>query len=263
MKALFIFLLTHFIFVISLNADEINFTQKELTYIKNHPVIKVSNEDDWQPFDFSENGEAKGYSIDLIKHLAKKIGIKVEFVNGYTWTGLLELFDNKKIDMMHVMARDEERLTKYSFSKTSYLKWQLSYYIRTDEKDIKSQNDFDGKKVSLGRNWVSTQKIKELFPNLIIKTYDKSSDMLLALSNHEVDIHVNNGLVISYIKSEYNINNIKRGGILHLGDYLEEDLYFVSHKDEPELSSIFSKAFNNMPSYKKVALQNRWFLYKE
>ena len=44
--------------------NPLNFTKQEQEFIKNNPIISVSNEDDWQPFDFSENGKAKGYSVE-------------------------------------------------------------------------------------------------------------------------------------------------------------------------------------------------------
>jgi len=131
----------------SLFASQIGFTPKEKAWLEKHPIINVSNENDWAPFDYAENGKAKGYSVDLIKILAKNIGIKVNFIQG-SWTELLMAFDEKSIDLMHVMTKDKEREKKYSFS-TAYMQWRISYFIRDDDKSINSVNDlWRGKRVA-------------------------------------------------------------------------------------------------------------------
>ena len=154
----------------SLFASQIEFTPKEKAWLEKHPIINVSNENDWAPFDYAENGVAKGYSIDLIKILARNIGIKVNFIHG-TWSELLVEFDKKNIDLMHVMTKDKERERKYSFSST-YMQWRISYFIRDDDKSIKSSNDlWNGKKIAAGKGWSTTALLRKLHPKAnIIKT---------------------------------------------------------------------------------------------
>ena len=48
---------------------------EELAWLNNHPVIRVHNETNWPPFNFAENGTAKGYSIDFMNLLARKTGL--------------------------------------------------------------------------------------------------------------------------------------------------------------------------------------------
>ena len=64
----------------SSTTELIEFTQEEQNFIKTHPLLTASNEQDWAPFDFTENGVAKGFSVDFIKLLVQKIGIKVNFI---------------------------------------------------------------------------------------------------------------------------------------------------------------------------------------
>jgi len=68
---------------------DIILTEEEKNYISQNPVIRVGNEMDWPPFDFAENGKPMGYSIDFIELVAQNSGLKIEFVNGYTWVELV------------------------------------------------------------------------------------------------------------------------------------------------------------------------------
>ncbi|RLD35593.1 MAG: hypothetical protein DRI83_06635, partial [Bacteroidetes bacterium] len=88
----FFALLIHFpTNILSQNTD-IVLTSEESEWIAANTNIKVANELDWPPFDFAVDGEPKGYSIDLIKLIAEKTGLQLEFVNGYSWAELLDLF---------------------------------------------------------------------------------------------------------------------------------------------------------------------------
>ena len=55
---------------------------------------------DWAPFEHNEFGKSTGMSIEYIELLLEKLGLKYTFVNGYTWAELLQLFKEKKIDVM-------------------------------------------------------------------------------------------------------------------------------------------------------------------
>jgi signal transduction histidine kinase/ActR/RegA family two-component response regulator len=247
-----------FLFV-SNNLNAINFTPQEIEYIKAHPVIKVSNEKDWAPFDFMHNGEAKGYSVDIVKGLAKEIGIKVEFVNGYEWKELLELFEKGQIDLMHVITKNSQRAQEYSYSD-SYIKWRAAYFIRDSEKKITSPKDFDGKKIAAAKDWYSTKVLKQMYPNAIIKEYKTVSQMLQALAIGEVDAMTGMVSTVYYTMLQELINNVKLGGEIEFDtEVLSNELYFASKKSDKLLTSIFSKAWKNFSIEDKIKLQKKWF----
>lgn len=49
--------------------NEIDFTQEELDYLKNKKILKIQNDSNLTPYNFNENGIAKGYSIDYMNLL--------------------------------------------------------------------------------------------------------------------------------------------------------------------------------------------------
>jgi len=240
-------------------SSELILSDQEKHYLKKHPVIKVSNEMDWAPFDFVKNGVPKGYSVDLVRLLAQKAGIKIKFVNGYSWYELMEQFDKRNIDLMHAMSKSEERVKKYHFSQP-YMPWRLSYILRDNEQSINSPADFKGKKIAIGKGWSSTKVLKKRYPEAIFIDYETSLQMLQALSSGKVDIDIDNMLVANYLATENIITNIKQGGFLDLQDAGIESLHFASHKDTPELVSIFEKAYELITPQEKTSLQKRWFV---
>ncbi len=256
MKHIYTFLLLFISFSL-LHGATLNLSQKERLWLQQHPTIKVSNEEDWAPFDFEKDGRAQGYSVDIVKALAKKIGLQVIFINGYSWQELLQEFDKGNIDMMQSMSKNRQRAAKYSFSKP-YMHWQLSYFLLPNNTTIHSPKDFSGKRIAAGKGWASTNEIKRDYPDAKIIEYDTSLAMLKALSQGDVDVMIDNSYVVGYLMSENMISNIKEGGFIQLKDKDINNLYFVSHKDEPELASIFSKAYELLSVQEKLDLQAKW-----
>ena len=61
----------------------ITLTEQENAFIENHPLIRVSNEMDWPPFDFTIGNQPFGLSIDVMTLLGARLGIEFEYINGY------------------------------------------------------------------------------------------------------------------------------------------------------------------------------------
>ncbi|TIH12396.1 hypothetical protein D0S45_18330 [Marinifilum sp. JC120] len=103
-------------------------TPEELLYLEQHPRLRVSNEMDWPPFDFRENGKSMGFSVDYMKILAEITGFKFEFVGDRTWVELLEMFKRGELDILHPIGKTPER-DKYIFYGDSPLIRAVLQYI--------------------------------------------------------------------------------------------------------------------------------------
>ncbi len=88
---------------------EVALTAEEQVWLKQHPVIRVHNEKDWPPFNFAEHGRPKGFSIDYMRLLAEKIGLRIEFVTGPTWDEFLGMMKAGELDVMLNIAQTAER----------------------------------------------------------------------------------------------------------------------------------------------------------
>lgn len=91
--------------------NRLQLSEEEKSWVKSHPVITVHNEKDWAPFNFNKNGIPMGYSIDYIRLLAQKSGLKVKFETGL-WNTLLNKTYNNELDVMMNIARTAEREEK-------------------------------------------------------------------------------------------------------------------------------------------------------
>ena len=77
--------------LIPANAQDLELTEAERAWIEEHPVIRVHNQMSWAPFNFNENGEPRGFSIDFMNLIASRVGLQVEYISGPSWQQFLDI----------------------------------------------------------------------------------------------------------------------------------------------------------------------------
>ena len=145
----------------------LNFTKQEQQWINNNTSIKVASELDWPPFDFVENGLARGYSIDLIRLIGQKSGLEIEFVNGHNWKKLMALFKEHKIDVLPAVFRNPER-EQFSLFTPAYFENRSVIVTKDDNFEISNIGDLFNKKVAIVSGYTYEKIIQHNYPNIKI-----------------------------------------------------------------------------------------------
>ena len=70
----------------------VQFTEEEKAWISANPELNVGNERFWPPIDFYSDGEAIGYSIDLMNLIAKQIDVKNQLCVWLVLVGIIRSF---------------------------------------------------------------------------------------------------------------------------------------------------------------------------
>ena len=96
--------------------NNLTLSTEQKALIARTPVLKVSNDADWAPIDFSISGQPMGYSIDVLTLVSQMTGLTFEYTNGFTWQELIESFDNRSIDILQPLLKTEFNLKKGLFS---------------------------------------------------------------------------------------------------------------------------------------------------
>jgi PAS domain S-box-containing protein len=236
------------------------FTKKEKEFIQENPTIKVSNELDWPPFDFVLNGEPQGYSIELLNLLAKKIGIKIEYINGYTWDELILMYKERKIDLLHSLNQIESR-KKIGLFSDPYIRYKTHFITRSETPKIKSLKELEGKTVAVGKGWITDDFLTQYYPKIKLLRIEGGVDKILsAVSKKQAYAAIQNNMVVKHFIKKENFINLKvnswakefdkNGGRM---------LHFMTHKDKPELISLLNKAMDSLSTEEIYRLQDKWF----
>ncbi len=141
----------------------LNLTQEEKAFLDTHPKIRVANELDWPPFDFIQNGEPAGFAIDYVRLLAEIIGLELEFINGHTWSQLLEKGRQKEIDLFPGLWKSPDREEFLAFTRP-YIQLIKVLVTRKDVTSVKSLADMTHRKIALPAGYTLTEIIMDHYP---------------------------------------------------------------------------------------------------
>ena len=239
--------------------ENLLFTELELQWIKEHPVIRVANEENWQPFDYVENNQAKGFSIDYMNLLAQKIGIKVKHINGYTWAELIELFKDKKIDVMPVFFKNEERMN-YTLFTQAYHPGRIGLFMNKRIIHIIEEDTEFTAAMLAGSG--SIPLLKRKYPKVEIVTKDKIIDLLKDLEDMKVDVVVGSPPhAISYMAQKYNFDDTVLENYVELTEEEQKDNSFhIGVRNDWEiLHTIIQKAMTQVTNSELLELEKKWY----
>ena len=165
----------------------VQLTVEEGAWIAEHPVLKVANELDWPPFDFAENGKPLGYSIDLVRLVAEKTGLQVEFVNGLTWAELMDRFKQGDIDVLPAVYESEERKV-FALFTPSYFSQPSVMVVRSDDDSIESLDDLNTRKVAAIRGFMISDTLRDKFPAVVRVPVDNVTEGMNAVSTGDATV---------------------------------------------------------------------------
>ena len=77
------------------NKSKLQLSQEELNFIKQKKNLYIANEFDWIPYDYHSNNIPKGYVVDYMKMITKKLGLNPIFITN-KWSALVQDFKEGK-----------------------------------------------------------------------------------------------------------------------------------------------------------------------
>lgn len=235
-------------------------TDAEKKWLAQHPVIRVANEMDWPPYDYVSNDQPAGYSIDLLKMIAGKLGIQLQFVNELSWEELLQYGRDRKIDVFPAIWKNADRESFLDFSR-SYAQTPHILLVRDDEPDISSIHDLAGKTLAGIPGFADVEIVREHYPEIKIQNINNIQEGMLAVSYGHADAFIGTLGAISHILNKELITGLRIVGETTLDGRLEAGkLYMANRNDWPELTSILQKGMNALSEEERTALSRKWLV---
>lgn len=164
-------------------------------------VITVGTEGTYAPFTFrNEEDVLTGFDVEVIKEVAKRLGVEVEFEETQ-WDSMFAGLNAERFDLIaNQVGITEERLENYEFSDP-YTYSSAVVVVPADNSDITSFADIKGKK--------SAQSLTSNFGAIAeengaeIEGVEGLAQSIELLKQGRVDVTVNDKLaVLDYIKQQ-------------------------------------------------------------
>jgi L-cystine transport system substrate-binding protein len=186
-----------------------------LQKIKDQGVMKVGVMGTYQPYNFlNEKKEMDGFDVDIAKEVAKRLGVKAEFV-AQEFSGMIAGLQAEKFDVVvSQMTITDERKKQMDFSDP-YITNHVKVIVQEGNNSITSVEDFKGKNIGVGLGTNDETYLRtELLPKVgefKIMAYDDVITSLKDLDAGRIDATINNMYALKPVV-ESNGFNIKAVG---------------------------------------------------
>ncbi len=239
----------------------LSLSETEIQWINEHPVVRVSNELNWTPFNFNKNGIPQGFSIDYFNIIAELAGIKVEYITGPTWDDFMKMIADRDLDVILNIAYSDERSSFINFTK-SYFEFAPALYTRKDYPVVTSIKDLYGKKFAVPKGFFYEDFFKD-HPEVELVRVRDTKEAIMAVSNGRADAMLDLMPVVSFFINELLITNLKSGGTLRENDLKPLSAHIGIRKDWEILRSIIDKTMKAVPEDRLNELRIKWLGYSD
>ena len=234
---------------------KIDFTAREINYLKEKKDIYIANELDWIPYDYFEDDTPKGYIIDYIKIVSEKLGLNPIFVTD-KWTNLLTGFKEGNIDVLPVISYNKKR-EKYLYFTKPVMTQKFTIVTRKSRNDIINIDDLADKKIGLIKNWNSTNVFKKTNPHINVIEFESLTDLFDAIQDGFIDATIQNKILSNYYINQY-YYNILKSDIPIVMQGFDPNLYMGVSHDMPMLYGLINKAISTISKKELDLLEKKW-----
>ncbi|KMT65111.1 HD domain-containing phosphohydrolase [Catenovulum maritimum] len=232
--------------------------QQQLATLTKYPNIFISNESNWAPIDFSVGGEPHGYGIDLLYAISEMLNLPITFINGFTWSELVEKFDKQEIDMLHSVFYTSTNKNKGLLSE-ALLELPFSIVTQPNLPIITELSELSNKTLAIPKGWSIIEVVKSKYPEIKIIEVADTRSLLQQVSQGKVDAGLDNEVVLRYMQNQFFIKNIQYHSLSHLSEnVLPSSIHLLVQKNQQDLINLLNFAIKQIPANYLAALDDKW-----
>lgn len=239
------------------DAVQIDLTEEERRWLRDHPVITAANELDWPPFDFVDGGKPQGMTIDVLDLVAEKAGLQVKYVNGYTWAELMERFKRGDIDVLPALYWTDERAETIDYT-LSYASNASVLALHDDHLGWKTLDALKGQTVGIVEGFATADLLKQRFPEIKPVPVRNVLEGLQKVSFGEIDAYFDSLGVVAYTLDNNVIPNITLSLDPGLQSNFETEMRMGVLKTTPHLRNILQKGLDAITAVELRSIRERW-----
>ncbi|OEF97173.1 response regulator [Desulfuribacillus alkaliarsenatis] len=234
--------------------SSIQWTEQEIEFMDNNPVIRLGVDPAFVPFEFIDaDGEYKGITAEYIQLVQERTGLVIEVVSGLTWTEAYDKALAGDIDVLPAVAKTSEREQHFLFSNRYYNFKRVIVTMDTNNY-IKGIHDLEGLMVAVQRN-SSHHSYLLSYPGINLSLYDSVEEALTSVADGTEIAFVGNLATTNYLIRSTALTNLK---FTAFDTEQQQGLYFAVRKDWPELIGILNKALATITEAERIAIHNKW-----
>ena len=147
--------------------------------------LLVGSDINFAPFEFIEDGEEKGFDIDLMNEIAERLGLEVEYVNTGFDNIFTQLAGGEFDAIISAITITDERKQTIAFSEPYFQANQA--LVTTKDSGIEGVDDLDGKDLGTQAGTTGLDYARENFTDADIVEFPDAPAGFTAMAAGQVD----------------------------------------------------------------------------
>ncbi len=235
-------------------------TEKAKIKLVEEGYLTVGSDIAYPPFEYTDEktGKYTGFDIDLMTEIAKRMGLKVKFINT-AWDGIIPGLLAHKYDVIcSAMTITEERAKQVDFSDP-YFEARQVIITRADDTSINDVEDLAGKVVAVQQGTTgdfAAQRLVDEGIQFEIKRFEGTPEALMAVQKGDADAAIIDNFV-AYIAAKENPTIYR---VVESDKFAPEYYGIAVNKDNPALLEKINEILKQIKedgTYDKI--YNKWF----
>lgn len=154
----------------------------------NDGQLTVCSDMPYEPFEFEEDGETKGFDYDVVSAMGDQLGVEVEFVTT-PFDGIIPALRAGSCDMIaSAMTITDERAEQVDFTEAYFDADQSLLVLAENEDSVTSLDDLAGKRIGVQSGTTGKTYAEENAPDdAEIVEFQTGDEMFPALISGDID----------------------------------------------------------------------------
>lgn len=224
--------------------------------------LTVSNELNWPPVDYAQTGRPSGYSVDLLRLIADMTGLRLKFVNGHSWSELVELYQEGKIDLLQSVVLTRENAA-WGLPGQSYLRLPYALVTKTQDKTYSDLGAFRDRSIAIPEGWSVAATVRERFPDTTLLPARSTLHALQMVLAGEADAALDNEIVIRYTAGKHFLAGLQYHGDVNFGaGPVPDRLHIMVKPQQAQLRALLDRAIAAIGDEQHAFLRQRWLSFE-
>ncbi len=225
-------------------------------FLESGTEVVVACEPNYPPFVFTDDaGRPIGYSLDLFKLAASKVGLRYRLKTGHSWEELLAMGKRGEVDVFPCLWLSEEREAYLRFIRPAYAEHTLGIAVRKDDKSPPTRTRMRAKVIVQVKDYAFNAKWRKDHPDARYLDAESPGEALKLVAFGKADGYVDGIGTISHLSEKLGIRNLRisdefsrEGSAYHMAVSLRH----------PPLHAILTEALSRVTPEERKTLEERW-----
>ena len=228
-------------------------SKREQEYLKKRASVNVCTNPNWRPIEFSEDGNPKGISIDILKIILKKLNLKPVFIQTNSWLESQEYLKFKKCDILASAIKTPSRATYANFSKP-FASYDLAIITKNNRPSIYNFSTIATKSIARKKGSGIAEMVLKEYPNIKTILTQNMYQTFELIENEEAYFTVATLPVFLYNQKKYSFNHIQVSRYYPA----KADLRVAVRNDDKILLNSINKAIDLISDDTIKAINEKW-----